>query len=273
MSLRSRIFPWALFWLAALSLTIWWLWSDAERTSRRYLESAEQKWVNEDYLGAIHDYEKIIDDYPRSRLVPEAYYWRGVAYFLYLDNTQRAIASFNKSIQGTLSPLDKGRALEAHLYIAEIYEKKLNQPKEAIAAYERVMEISPDPDQILEIQYKVGEIYFDLGDMAQARVEWDLLVKKDPESRWAPAALYRQGSTYFVVGNCSKAVEIYQTLYTEYPEHEMSLFAKFRTANCLEENQRLTEALQLYKELEGHYPDRELITGKIGRLEDLTHGS
>ncbi len=273
MNLRSRVFPWALFCLVALSLTIWWFWSDAERTSSRYLESAELRWEKEDYLGAIRNYERIIEEYPGSRLASEANYWKGVAYFLYLDNAQKAMASFNESIRVAVSPLDKPHVLEAYLYIAEIYAKKLNQTKKAIAIYERVMEIAPDPDQVLEVQYKVGALYFDLGDLAQARVEWDLLASKDPKNRWAPVALYRGGGTYFIVGMCEEAIEIYQTLYTEYPEHEVSPFAKFRTANCLEENKSRAEALKLYQELEGVYPNQEILAAKINKLKALTHGS
>jgi TolA-binding protein len=273
MNLRSKIFPWTLFWLCALSLTVWWFWSDAERTSSQYLESAERRWEKEDYLGAIRDYERIIEEYPRSRLVSEANYWRGVAYFLYLDNAEKAIVSFKEGIQGALSPSDKVHALEAYLYIAEIYEKKLNQPKKAIVVYEKVMEITPDPDQVLEVQFKVGALYFDLGDLAQARVEWDLLARKDPKNKWAPAALYREGGTYFILGKCDEAIKIYKRLYTEYPEHEMSPFAKFRAANCLEENKSHIEALQLYRDLEGVYPNKEILSGKINKLKILTQGS
>lgn len=273
MNLRSRVVPWFLFWLCALSLTLWWFGSAADRSSRQYLESAELRWEKEDYLGAIRDYEKIVEEFPRSQVVSEANYWRGVAYFLYLDNNQKAITSFNESIRGAVSSSDKAHALEAYLYIAEIYDKKLNQPKKAIAVYEKVMEITLDPNQVLEVQYKVGALYFDLGDLEQARVEWDILVRTDPRSKWAPAALYRGGGTYFILGKCDEAIKIYKTLYTEYPEHEMSPFAKFRAANCFEENKSHTEALQLYLELEGVYPNKELLTGKINKLKSLTQGS
>jgi len=130
------------------------------------------------------------------------------------------------------------------------------------------MTFSPDPDQTLESHYRVGEIYFALGDLEQARTEWDLLVKKDRKSRWAPLALYRVGSAYFVAGNCEKAMEIYQEVFTEYRENEMAPLAKFRTANCLEESHRQTEALRLYKELEGRYPNPDLLASKMKRLEE-----
>lgn len=266
MSRRLKFAGWILLGLGALYLTVWGVRSSFERMPRRYLDNAEQKLLAGDYLGAVRDYEKITEEYSNSRIVPEAFYWIGVIDHLYLNKPQKAIESFQKTIQAA-DAAGQDRVLAARKYIAEIYEKKLNKPKEAIAEYEKIMLESPNQEQVLESRYEVGELYFVLGDMSQARTEWDLVVKKDPKSKWAPVALYRQGSTYFVAGNCKEAVALYQRLFTDYPENEMSLFAKFRTANCFEENQRPAEALQLYKELEGRYPNKELLSGKIKHLE------
>lgn len=266
MSRPLKVVGWIFLGLGALYLTVWGVRSSFERTPKRYLDTAEQKLLAGDYLGAVRDYEKITEEYSNSRIVPEAHYWIGVIDHLYLNKPQKAIESFQKTIQAA-DASGKDRVLAARQYTAQIYEKKLNKPREAIAEYEKIMLESPDHEQVLESRYEVGELYFSLGELAQARAEWDQVVKKDPKSKWAPAALYRQGSTYFVAGNCKEAVALYQRLFTEYPENEMSLFAKFRTANCFEENQRPAEALHLYKELDGSYPNKELLSGKIKRLE------
>ena len=257
--------------LGALSFTVWGVWSSFERTPKRYLDTAEQKLLADDYLGAVRDYEKVVEEYPRSRWAPEAYFWSGVIYFLYLDDPPKAIRSLQKSIQ--MTDPHQEQLVTARQYLAEIYWKKLNQPKEAIAQHEKIMQESLDAEQVLESRYKVGELYFDLGDFEQARTEWDLLLKKNPKSRWAPAALYRQGSTYFIKGKCKEAMAVYERLFNDYPKNEMShYYAKFDRAHCLEEGQRPAEALQLYKELEGHYPNKELLSDKIRRLEQ-THGA
>lgn len=257
---------WTVAGLAALFLTMWVVWSRFEQTPKRYLDSAEQKWRADDFLGAVRDYERITEEYSNSRWAPEAHYWTGVIYFLYLNEPQKAIHSFQKTIQ-SVDPSGSARALDARRYLAEIYEKKLNMPKKAITEHERIMQESLDSDLAMESRYKVGELYFAQGDLEQARTEWDLLIKKDPKSRWAPAALYRQGSTFFVTGHCREAMALYRRLFTDYPEHEMSHFAKFQTASCLEESQLPAEALRLYRELEGHYPNEELLAGKIKQLE------
>lgn len=263
---RFRILRWMLLGLGALALTVWGVWFSFERTPKRYLDTAEQKLLADDYLGAVRDYEKITEEYPRSRWTPEAYFWSGVIYFLYLDDPPKAIRSLQKSIQMAEPPEE--RIFAARQYLADIYQKKLDKPKDAIAQHERIMQESADPEQVLESQYKVGELYFDLGDYEQARTEWDLLVRKNPKSRWAPAALYRQGSIFYIKGKCKEALEFYQRLLSDYPEKETSHdYAKFDMANCYEEGQRPAEALQIYKDLEGHYPNKELLAAKIKRLE------
>ncbi len=265
-SLGLKFISWAIFSLGACALVFWLVWSRGEWMSERLLSVAEEKWQQDDYLGAIRDYEKVIEVYPKASVVSEAYYWKGLGAFLYLDDHEMAVASFKKSIQIGAERGQSTYTLSAREYLAQIYEKKLQQPTKAIETYEGIMAQSEDKDQVLESRFRIGELYYQMGDMAQARVEWDMLVDGAPKSTWAPAALYRKGGTYFVTGACRAAIEIYTSLYTEYPDDKNSDFAKFRAANCLEMEDRFTEALDLYRSLENHYPDQGLIQQKIKRL-------
>lgn len=264
---KVKTVSWGAGALAALFLTVWSVWSSAERVPKRYLESAEQKWRADDYLGAVREYEKISEEYPRSKFIPEALFWSGVLYHLYLNDSQKAVDAFQKTIRLTASTPKNTHALSARRYLAEVYEKKYGKLREAISEHEKVMELSDDSDQILESQYKIGELYFAQGNVEQARTEWDLLIKRDPKSRWAPAALYRQGSSYFIEGKCKEAIGFYRRLMADYSDSDMNPFAKFRTANCLEEGNQAEEALQLYRQLEGRYPNKELLEAKIQKIE------
>jgi len=264
---KPKALSWGAVVLVALILTVWSVWSSAERVPKRYLEAAEQKWRTDDYLGAVREYEKISEEYPRSKFIPEAVFWSGVLYYLYLDDPQKAVDAFQKTIRLTAATPKNSHALSARRYLAEVYEKKYGKLREAISEFEKVMELSDDPDQVLESQYKIGELYLAQGNIEQARTEWDLLIKRDPKSRWAPAALYRQGSSYFIEGKCKEAVGFYQRLIADYSDSDMSPFAKFRTANCLEEGNQIEAALQLYRQLEGRYPNKELLEAKIKQLE------
>jgi len=247
----------------------WLVVSRAEWISAQLLASAAEKWRQEDYLGAMHDYEQIIEKYPESENRAEAYYSKGELLFLYLDDPKAAALSFEAFLAQVSHKAERERVRPARRHLAEIYEKTLDRPIEAIAVYEALIEASDTPEEIDQDRYHIGELYFEMGDMAQARVEWDLLVEAHPESRLAPAALYRKGGSYFVTEHCQEALRIYKKLYEDYPEDKMSRFGKFRAANCLEMNKQPEEALKLYKELEGLYPDTDLIARKQAALKRL----
>ena len=51
-------------------------------------------WTDGDYKGALREYEKIIEDYPKSTVADDAYYWQGLTYYLSLNNTEAALNSF-----------------------------------------------------------------------------------------------------------------------------------------------------------------------------------
>ncbi len=266
-----KILTWLSLAVGLVLLVVWGTWSREEWMAKRNMSIAETKWQQDDYIGAIRDYEVVIHTYPQSRIVSEAYYWKGVGSFLYLDDPESAVAALKKVIQLEATRGVSEYDLSAQQYLAEIYDKALNQPTKAILAYEEIMYKSHDENQILESRYKIGELYYRMGDMVQARVEWDLLVEKNPTSPWAPAALYRKAGTYFVTGACDDAIAVYQSLYTEYPENENSIYAKFRAANCLEMNHQPTEAMKLYQELVDTYPDPEPIRQKINILSQKRH--
>ncbi len=273
---RVRLGVQIFLWGAGLSVIAFiGVWANGTREgwrARGLMQDAEIKWRNEDYLGAVNGYERLIDTYPTGPFVSEAYYWKGMAYSLYLDDPNAAIRAFLKVIRQDLSLDDVRFALKARRNLAEIYEIKLDRPDDAIATYEELIARTSDPEEALESRFKIGELYYAMGDLAQARIEWNLLVNAHPTSSLAPDALYRQGGTYFITGNCKAAVEIYKALYRSYPDDEMSHFAKFRTANCLEMGKQRKEAYALYKELiDGAYPDQALIVRKVEALKPVSN--
>jgi len=265
---RMKIVLWGVLIVGVVALGFWGSRFRGEWRPKRLLEEADEKWHKADYLAAAHDYDRLVESYPTSALVPEAYYWKGVTSLLYLDDPKGAVDAFEKAIASDPPSPEVDFGLKARRYLAETYERYLNRPSVAIAVYEAIIEVTPDPGEAEEARYKIGGLYEAQGDFAQARVEWDILVKKYPESAWAPAALYRKGGTYFVMGNCKKALKTYTWVYTSYPESEVGPFAKYRAANCLEMGKQKEAAYALYKELkDGAYPDQADIARKIDQLK------
>ena len=231
---------------------------------QRYLAMAEERWNQGDYLGAAREYERIIHEYPKSGPAAEAYFWTGIITYLYLHDPQRGLEAFSKLV----TDFPKSSQVPAALrYMAEIYDQRLGQPRRAIVAYQRLIGSSRDPQEIIESQYRIGEIYLELGDFDQARTEWELLMHRDPKGSWSDRALYHIGSTYFLQGQYLQAIAAYERLLADYPQSELIIDTKYGIANSLEETDRLEEALQRYRELETSYPTPGVIRLRIKSVE------
>jgi len=265
------VVSWLGFLAACALFIVWGVSAREDWLASDLMQAAENKWRHEDYLGAIRSFELVVENYPENKVLSEAQYGIGVVSFLYMDDAKAAEIAFKKVVQleKSLTGLVE-RGLEARRHLAEIYEKKLDRLSDAIVIYEGIIEVSPDREEVLSSRYKVGELYAALGDLSQARIEWDLLVKRDPKSHWAAEALYRKAGSYFGVGACKEAILVYKVIYTDYPNDEKSLYAKLNAADCLQMENQPKAAYALYKELETNHPNKALIARKMAALEPLT---
>ncbi len=240
------------------------LLAGCERGAQRVFATAETRFAAGDYLGAVRQYERVTEEFPRSTQAGDAYYWVGMIEHLYLNDQRKAIEAFRNLVarfpQTTNAP-------EAQRLIGEIYEKKFGDLRLAIAEYQRLLREFPDVHDADQVQYHIGEAYFDLGDLDQARLEWDTLLKQRPQNEWAGHALYRIGGTFFLQGHYQEAFDQFDRLLRDYPEGDLRIEARFWQANCLEELERLTEALTAYREIQEGYSNPGVIKVKIQRLE------
>ncbi|MBI3610767.1 MAG: tetratricopeptide repeat protein [Nitrospirae bacterium] len=248
-----------------LGAVLLFLASGCEQIPKTMIATAEARWQRGDYLGAVQEYERLIDDYPKSVLADDAYYAIGTINYLYLDNYPKAVEAFRKVVADHPASL---LALEARRTLAEIYEKKYQDHRKAVAEYQQLLERTPDRAVAEEVQYRIGEVYFDQGDFDQARIEWDQLLKQAPQSRWADNALYRTGTTYFLQGQYREALTVYQDALKRYPDSDVQVELRFWVANCLEELDRLDEALEQYRSLQAIYPNPSVIAVKIRNAEE-----
>jgi TolA-binding protein len=236
-----------------------------EQKPKTMLAMAEARWKQGDYLGAVQAYEHLVDEYPKSLYADEAYYAIGTLEYLYLNNDPKAVEALQK-VGGdhSGSPL----ILQAERTLAEIYEKKYQDHRRAVAEYQKILEQTPDRTIAEEVQYRVGEVYFDQGDFDQARDEWDQLLKQSPKSEWADKALYRTGNSFFLQGRYSEALGIYQEVVRRYPNSDILIEVRFWKAGSLEELDRLEEALQEYRSLIDRYPNPRVIEVKVRSIEN-----
>lgn len=254
---------WAAFFSACLLISA--LTSGCNRKPDALYAEAEQRWKEGDYLGAVRDFRRIVEDFSRSDVADDAYFSIGTIETLYLADFEDALLNYRSLLRDYP---DTPHRIEAQKAIAEIYDRKLDNPGSAITEYQKLIEVAANEEMVEETRYRIGEDYIRLNDPAQARVEWGLLLDEAPQSVWADDALYRTGTTFFLERDYAQAEATYRRLLEEYPRSDLRPDAKFGIANCLEETGRIEEALSLYREILPEYPNPDVIKVKIRFLED-----
>jgi outer membrane protein assembly factor BamD len=153
-----------------------------------------------DFASAEDEYRRLMSDYPRSPLVPEAVYKLGLSYY----------------DQSLPAKLDQSMTLAA-----------IEQLEHFVAAYPESEFVPEARDRIAELRARLAEkaygaaaLYLRLGDLGAARVYLEAIVEDYPDTRWAPLALLDIARSHAKEGSTAKAAEAYDRLIEEYPGTE-----------------------------------------------------
>ena len=226
-------------------------------------EAATKRWNAGDYRTAVSMYRTLADESPHSPHADNALYWIGVTQFLYLGETEKALAT----LQLVLDKYSRrDMAPSAQLYIAKIYERGYNDYTRAAEEYRKAAAYA-DRAVREESYYRLGESLYRLGKREEAREVWTGQVKEFPQGGQAELAYFRLGTLAFTKGELKEAETFYREAMRQTSDSSLAIKAKFALAGCLEAGDNLTEALKLYNELEKAYPNPEAIRIKIKALK------
>jgi len=250
--------------IVGLSLFFIFLATSCTQKIQSQLKEAEKQFRVGNYQTSRSLYLQIAENYPKSRQAPDAYYWAGIISYLYLKEPQRALDYFHKIIADYPAA---ERVLSTRLYLAEMYEKEYNEPRLAIGEYQKIIEGTPDHLNEDEYLYKIGDIYFNHGDLAQSKIEWEGLIKKYPKGKWVDRASFQVVMTSLIQQKYEEGLKGMEEFIKNYPESNFVMQAKFERGVCLEELGRNDEALLAYREILPTYPNRLILESRIKKLE------
>jgi outer membrane protein assembly factor BamD len=155
---------------------------------------AESLFMNEDYVTAAYEYERVFKDYPSSQHAAEAMFKRAVCYYhespkasLDQENTQLAIDDFNRFIE--TYPMDD-LVKKAQGYIDDLREK---------LAYK---------------EFQNAELYRKLKKYDSAIIYYRFVIQDYSRTVWADEARYGIGIVYMKQKQYEKAREQFQALTT-----------------------------------------------------------
>jgi len=193
----------------------YWIWTPKSKTwtnpkqapkgtPREQYDWAMQFFLAKDYSRSIGEFKKMIKVYPQSELAPDAQY-----------------------------------------YIGRSYEER-REYYAAFLAYQKVIDIYPRSeltDEIIERQYKIGNLYFSgqkerlLGmpivpAIDKALEVFDKVVASAPYGKYADLAQFKVGECYKKNSQFKEAVEGFGKIVSDYPKSLLYDQAKYEVAYC-----------------------------------------
>lgn len=248
-----------------LLLTIGGFWYHSNLQARLEKKFQQGLFLRQtgEYQAAASLFALLHEEHPDCVRASDALYQVAEIQDLYLGNYSDALLNYlllerdypdSEQIPGALKQ------------VAVLYKYRLGDCDEAISAYQKVLDQeSLDHDQH---QYEVADCYFRLNNFNQARIEFESLLKIEPESELVAEVQYRIAVTYALEGLLPEAAGAYRLVIERWAESPYALEARIGLAAVLEEQEELLEALKILEELVGSYPNPEVLERKTLQVRE-----
>jgi TolA-binding protein len=213
-------------------------------------------------------YEDFLKTYPSSPLAVRAMLELGHAFYLdklYPD----ALEQFDRVIAFTPPPPREVLAVAKYRRGLCLYQ--LEDAKAAVKEFTELSENYKDVAVTPEVQFRIGEFYYNQRNYAEAQRQWDILQKNHPNSVYADAALYWAGRAAYGRQGYTEAVQFFQSLLDRYPSSVWRPDARFWQAEALIEqggDPGFQNALMVFDQLIRDYKTSDLVDDARGRKGD-----
>jgi TolA-binding protein len=235
-----------------------------DKTATNEYQEATKRWTAGDYHNAVRMYFAVARDHPYSPHADNALYWAGVTQFLYLGESENALATLQLVLK---KYPHRDMAPSAQFYIAQIYDLGYSNYDRAIVEYRKAADYNTDREVREKSLYALADNLFRTGKIAEARETWLREIDEFPRGPQAELAYFRLGTTAFSTGKLDEAELYYRKALERNKDPDLMIKIKFALADCLEARDNLGEALKLYREIEPVYANRDAIQIKIRALE------
>jgi TolA-binding protein len=215
------------------------------------------------YSEAVELFKGLHDEQPSFVRIPEALFQTAEIQDLYLGRYSDALLTY---LMLERDYPDAPEVFAARKQVAVLYKYRLNDCGQAIAVYQKVLDDADGNSD--QLQYEVADCYFRLNNFAQARIEFESLLKNDPQSDLFAEVQYRIAMTYALEGKLPEAAGAYRVVIERWSESSYAVEASFGLATVLEEQEELVEALKILEELKGIYPKEDILTRKTEQVRE-----
>ena len=212
-----------------------------------------------EYENAADNFIGYVEKYPNEKAVPDALFFAAESLYR-MNKYQRAVERFEQLI--SRYP-DSPRWEEAFVRRGECYVHlgKFDQVYEVFSEFEKKR---PDSPRIMEALYYEGFVLVARGkddkkNYEKAIEQFDLLLKRFPDSRFAVDAKVRKGLCLYFLGQPPEAAEtILEVLRSDRPARGLDSAVTLWLAGYLQSEKRWEDALMVYDKAQKLFPGTEV---------------
>jgi TolA-binding protein len=224
---------------------------NAKASEQVAFKKTELLFGQKKYAEAIAECRSFIDRFPKSNLVPDAYFWIGKSSIL-LGQPDNALQAFNHVANAYPSNQAAENAL---LEIGNLYLSEKNFT-EAVSTYERMEANFKDSDVAIQAAYQEAVAYELGGKVGQARGQFNTVMKKYPESIFADRSKVHLARIYRSEGSSSEALALLNQVATGRTD-ELGAEAQFEVGVSKQLSGEYEDAISAFLRVKYVFPSAE----------------
>jgi len=222
-----------------------------------------------DWHQSILAYSKIKYISPESILIPQALFQ--IALMQYEETSQYSEAK-DTFVSLIAAHPELSVAGDAQFYLAEIYEKRLENTDEAIANYRVLVETYPTSRFAVESLKRVAEIMEDKENYVEAIAAYYQIFELYPKNNYTPEALLEIENLYRQrLENYDKAIETLKLYADQFSQREDAAEKLFDAGDIYNDDLNNKQAaIDTYNEVINKFPTSDYAEKAKDQIQDLT---
>ncbi len=226
---------------------------------QRMFDKGRSLWEAGKYDEAIQNLIVLTTAYPDHHLVDDSLFWVANIYEHYLHNPKQAIR-FYRSLNSRFE--DSEHHTQSMLGLARVRSLQGDEGKrKAIRIFRELQkqdEYELTNEEWEQNQFRLVQLFFELKNYEQARVELKRLIFEKPKSDYVPEAYYQIGRSYYIEGKNDLAKIAFLQAEKKYGFGKETLSSALNLADLYEETGRLKEAIQVYETILSRLEEKEV---------------
>jgi len=227
-------------------------------------DKAMSYYNNQDYVNAIIEFEKVLNDYSDSIYADDAQYYLALSY-KYLHYYNKAILEFENLLSNyTYSAF----ADDAQFNIGDCYYV-IGNYDQALIEYQKVIDNYPDSDLADNAQYSISHSYLKLDLYRPAVSSFQKVVINYPASEFADDAQFYIGYCYTELEDFVEAIIEFRKVIENYSQgtwpdgRSVPAVAQFYIGWCYEKFEDWSNAIKAYQKVIDNYPNSTWSDGNL----------